>query len=472
MSIFRLVVVPVLLLLTACSPAHERLRPDTVPVRPNASSEVQEVVLDNGLKVIVKPDHRAPVVVSQIWYKIGASDEPDGLTGISHVLEHMMFKGTVRYPAGSFSRLIAENGGRENAFTGPDYTAYFQTLEKSRLAVAFELEADRMQNLVLDAQEFSKEIRVVMEERRLRTDDQPEALAYERFMNTAYTVHSYKNPIVGWMRDLERMTIDDVRAWYRRWYVPNNATLVVVGDVEPRAVIALARQHFGPIAVRPVEPARPPAEPAQTAPRRSSLKAPAQVPSLLLGFHVPNYGKAAEAWEPYALMVLSGVLSGGNSARFQRELVRGAEIAAGIAAGYSPASRYPGLFLVNANPAHGRSVGELEAAIRVQLARLQAEPVSSDELARIKAQVVAGDVFQRDSVFYQAMKMGTLETVGLDWRLADDTVARLRAVTPEQVQAVARKYLVETNMTVTVLDPQPGRLKPRRPAPAGGGHGR
>ncbi len=469
MSLLRFTAGSALLLLAACAAPPVGNNPSLAR---NAAPAVHEAVLDNGLKVIVKEDHRAPVVVSQIWYKVGASDEPDGLTGISHVLEHMMFKGTPKYPAGSFSRLIAENGGRENAFTGPDYTAYFQTLEKSRLPVAFELEADRMRNLVLDEAEFAKEIRVVMEERRLRTDDQPEALAYEKFMHTAYTVHSYRNPIVGWMRDLEKMTVADVRAWYRRWYVPNNATLVVAGDVEPRAVVALARRHFGPIPAGPVERTRIPAEPPQTAPRRSTLKAPAQVPSLIIGYHVPAHGDAGEAWEPYALMVLNGILGGGNSSRFQRELVRGTAVASGIASGYSAVARHPGLFTINGTPANGQSVDKLEAAVRAQIRRLQEEPVTAGELERIKAQVLAGDVYQRDSVFYQAMKMGTLETVGLDWRLADEFVARLRAVTAAQVQAVAKKYLVESNMTVTVLEPQPGKLKPRRPAPAGGGHGR
>src|SRR4030066_365310 len=209
-----------------------------------ACSPAQEATLDNGLKIVVKEDHRAPVVVSQIWHKAGASDEPDGLTRISHVLEHMMFKGTSPHKNGEFSRIIAENGGRENAFTGADYTAYFQQLEKSRLAIAFELEADRMRNLVLDDQEVAKEIRVVMEERRLRTDDQPESLAYEHFMATAYTTHTYRNPIIGWMRDLEKLTIEDLRAWYRRWYVPNNATLIVVGGGEPRDATAPGRPDF------------------------------------------------------------------------------------------------------------------------------------------------------------------------------------------------------------------------------------
>src|SRR4030066_1674114 len=313
-----------------------------------ACSPAQEATLDNGLKIVVKEDHRAPVVVSQIWYKVGASDEPDGLTGISHVLEHMMFKGTSPHKNGEFSRIIAENGGRENAFTGADYTAYFQQLEKSRLAIAFELEAARMRNLVLDDQEVVKEIRVVMEERRLRTDDQPESLAYERFMATAYSTHSYKNPIIGWMRDLEKLTTADLRAWARRWYVPNNATLGGVGDVNPREVIALARQHFGPVPARKLERTRVPAEPAQKETRRSRISAPAQGPALFMGYHAPAFSVRSDDWEPYALMVLNGVLDGGGSARFERELVRKQQIAASADVGFSPTARHPVLFLVSA----------------------------------------------------------------------------------------------------------------------------
>jgi zinc protease len=451
MLVARFVVVAAVLLLAACSP-------------------VEEVTLENGLKVVVREDHRAPVVVSQIWYRVGASDEPDGLTGISHVLEHMMFKGTAKHPSGEFSRIIAENGGRENAFTGPDYTAYFQQLEKSRLPIAFELEADRMRNLVLDPQEFAKERKVVMEERRLRTDDQPEARAYERFMATAYTTHSYKNPIIGWMRDLEKLTVDDLAAWYRRWYVPNNATLVVVGDVEPEAVIALAREHFGKIPAGTVDGTTIPAEPPQNEVRRSTLRAPAQVPTLLIGFHAPAFS-ARDDWEPYALAVLNGVLDGGDSARFARELVREQRIAASAGVGYGPTARHPVLFTISATPSAGRTAAALEQAILAQIERVQAEPVAAAELDRVKAQVAAGNVYARDSVFYQAMQMGMLETVGLDWRLMDRYVERVRAVTAAQVQAVARKYLVKSNMTVTVLEPQPGAAPARPAAPmVGGGH--
>ena len=433
-----------------------------------ACSPVQETTLDNGLSIIVREDHRAPVVVSQIWYKVGSSDEPEGITGISHVLEHMMFKGTSRHPAGEFSRIIAENGGRENAFTGTDYTSYFQQLEKSRLAIAFELEADRMHNLLLNEQDFSKEVRVVMEERRLRTDDQPEALAYERFMHTAFTTHSYRHPVIGWMPDLQKLTVQDVRAWYQRWYVPNNATLVVVGDVNPREVIALARRYFGPVAARPLKRLPVPVEPEQKTTRRSTLQEPAEVPSLLMGYHVPAFGGHANDWEPYALLVLNGVLDGGDSARFERDLVRTREVASSIDSGYSPTARYPVLFVVSAVPSRQHTPAELEAAIRAEIKQIRDQPVTSEELERVKAQVAASNVFARDSMFYQAMQMGMLETVGVDWRLLEHYVERVRAVSAGQVQAVARKYLTDSNLTVTVLEPQPGKSRPRSRAPVGG----
>ncbi len=439
-----------------------------------ACSQTHETTLDNGLRVIVKEDHRSPVVVSQIWYKIGSQDEPKGITGISHVLEHMMFKGTAKHGPNEFSRIIAENGGRENAFTSNDYTAYFQQLEKSRLPVSFELEADRMQNLTLADAEFRNEIKVVMEERRWRTEDQPEALVAEKFMTTAYTTHPYQHPIIGWMSDLEAMTSQELRDWYNRWYSPANAILVVVGDVEPKEVFALAKKYFGPVPSRSFEKPHEVVEPMQKSERRVRVAIPAEVPYLLLGYHTPvltsvsHSGDVAE-WEPYALSVLTGVLDGGQSARFERELVRDKKIAASIGTDYSSISRSPNLLLIEATPANGHTVAELEQAIRAQIERIKKEPVSTEELKRVKAQVVAGNVYSRDSVFYQAMQIGRLAAVGLDWRLLDDLVDKLNAVTAEQVQTVARKYLVDTNVTVAVLDPQPMGKGKRRPAPRLGG---
>ena len=292
-----------------------------------SKGQVHEFALDNGMQVIVKEDHRAPIAVSQVWYKVGSSYEPDGITGISHVLEHMMFKGTQKHPPGEFSRIIAANGGDENAFTGQDYTAYYQTLSNDRLEVSFELEADRMRNLSLIEDEFLKEVEVVMEERRLRTEDKPNSLTYEQFSAVAYRSLPYGNPVIGWMNDLKNLNIKDMRDWYRLWYAPNNATLVVVGDVDPQQVLALAKKHFGPLKPEPVPDVKPLREPPQRGMARTTVKAPAKEPYLLMGYKTPIVNTADEPWEPYALEMLANILDGGDSARFSRELVRGQEIA-------------------------------------------------------------------------------------------------------------------------------------------------
>ena len=441
-------------------------------------SDIHDTTLANGMRVIVKEDHRSPVVVSQIWYKVGSMDEPQGLTGISHVLEHMMFKGTERLKPNEFSRIIAEHGGRENAFTSYDYTAYYQQLEKSRLPISFELEADRMQNLKIDDNEARKEIQVVMEERRLRTEDQPEALVYEQLMANAFQAHSYRHPVIGWMADLGRITPDDLRDWYRRWYAPNNATLVVVGDVQPGDVVALAEKYFGGIRRRDIERPIIPNEPAQQQERRTRVKAPAQVPYMLMGFHAPVLAgegdkKKAPQWEPYALSVLAGVLDGGNSARFERELVRMQKVAAGVVTEYNSIARDPMLMLFGGTPAGGRKIEDLEQALRTQIERVRTEPVSEAELKRVKAQVVAQDVYARDSVFYQAMQLGRLAMSDLNLSLVDERVERINAVTAEQVMTVAKKYLTDDNLTVAVLDPLPiGKAKASARAVGGHGHGR
>ena len=420
-----------------------------------AATKVHEFNLDNGLRLLVQEDHRAPVVVSQVWYKVGSSYEHDGITGASHVLEHMMFKGTEKMPAGEFSRRIAELGGRENAFTSRDYTAYFQTLERSRLETAFELEADRMRGLLLDPEEFAKEVRVVMEERRLRTEDSPTSLTYERFNATASLTSPIRNPVIGWMDDLESLRVEDLQTWYRQWYAPNNVTVVVVGDVDPEAVHVLAQKHFGPLEPSEIVPPKPRPEITQQGTRRLTVRLPAELPYLVMGYKVPVLGTAEESDDAYALEVLAGVLDGGNSARLARDLVRGSAIAASAGAGYSLHGRLPGLFLLDGTPANGHDVGELEQALRDQLRRLQEEPVTADELARIKAQVVAGKVYERDSVFYQAMQIGTLETVGLGWEQLDAYVERVNAVSPEQLQQAARKYFDDDTLTVAVLEPLP-----------------
>jgi zinc protease len=416
---------------------------------------VHEYTLKNGLKIIVKEDHRAPVVVSQIWYKVGSGYEHNGITGISHVLEHMMFKGTRDHPAGEFSRIISTNGGRENAFTAQDYTAYFQQLEKSRLKISFELEADRMRHLLLPEEEFAREIKVVMEERRLRTEDDPEALTYEQFMAAAFVNSTYHHPIIGWMDDLRNLEIADLRSWYQQWYAPNNAVLVVVGDVDPAEVQRLAEKYFAPLKPSKIVPLKPQKEIIQSGERRIIVKAPAELPYIMMGFKVPSAKNADADWEPYALEVLTAILDGGDSARFARNLVRGKQIAASAGAGYDMYTRQQDQLTVYATPAQGRGIGELETALRTEIAALRETPVADDELARVKTQVVANAVYERDSVFYQAMQIGVLETVGLDWRLLDQYVDRIRAITAEQVREVARRYLLDDHLTVAVLEPLP-----------------
>jgi len=443
----------------------------------HARAEGQEYMLDNGLKLIVKEDHRAPVVVSQVWYKVGSSYEHDGITGISHVLEHMMFKGTENHPAGEFSRIISANGGRENAFTGTDYTAYFQTLEKSRLAISFELEADRMRNISLPAVEFDKEIEVVKEERRMRTEDNPKSYMHEVAMATAFQTSPYRNPVIGWMNDLDTMTIDSLRDWYQLWYAPNNATVVVVGDVEPEEVYQLADKYFGQLPVGGKAQAAHKPEIEQSGLKRVKVKRPAELPYLLMIYKTPalrnevSDDNNVSAWEPYALEVLAGILDGGNSARIASRLVRGKEVAAGAGAGYSLVSRMDKAFTLSGTPAQGHTIAELEQALREEVTDLQTNLVNESELERVKAQVVSNDVYERDSVFYQAMVVGMLETVGLSWRMADEYVERIRGIAPEQIRMVARKYLIDDRLTVTELDPLPLDNLMQRPATGGQSHG-
>jgi zinc protease len=432
-----------------------------------AQAAVTDVTLDNGMRVIVKEDRRAPVMVSQVWYRAGSMDEFNGTTGVAHVLEHMMFKGTRNVPPGEFSRRIAAAGGRENAFTSRDYTAYFQQMQKDRLELAMQLEADRMANLVISDELFAKEIQVVMEERRLRTDDQPQSVVYERLMATAYQAHPYRRPIIGWMDDLQNMTAQDARDWYLSWYAPNNATLVVAGDVDADAVVALAKRYFGALPARPLPERKPQAEPRQIGGKRIVVKAPAQVPYLLMAWHAPKLVDWEKDTDPYALAILAGVLSGNDSARLQKTLVKTQQIAVNASAGYDAVARGPGMFMVDATPAQGKTVAELERAIRSELARVQKEGISEAELARVKAQVIAADVYQRDSLFYQAMQLGDYVTTGLPPEALTGRVDKLRAVTARQVQDAARQWLQDDRLSVGELDPQ--ALKPQAPGTAAAG---
>lgn len=427
-----------------------------MPLTVFANASIQEFKLDNGLKLIVQEDHRSPVVVSQVWYRAGSLDEVNGKTGVAHVLEHMMFKGTKQVPSGQFSRLIAAAGGKENAFTSTDYTCYFQQLEKSNLPLSFKLEADRMVNLQLTEEDFAKEIKVVMEERRWRTDDKPQSQVNEAFQGVVYRAHPYARPVIGFMNDLENMTVEDAREWYRNWYAPNNATLVVVGDVNAQEVYALAKKHFGHLKPKVLPARKPQVEPAQIGERRVVVKAPAKLPYLLMGYHVPALATPETDWEPYALEVLAGVLSGNPAARLNQKLVRETQLAIDASAGYDLLARgRQSVFALDGTPSEGKTVIELETALLQQIENIKDSGVTVEELDRVKAGVIAADVYKRDSMFYQGMQLGTIETIGFPWQILQDYPAKLRAVTQEQVQAVAKKYLRKDNLTIATLDPQP-----------------
>lgn len=417
--------------------------------------QISTRTLDNGLTVIVKPDARAPVVVSMVWYRVGSVDEVSGITGVSHVLEHMMFKGTEKIPDGEFSNLVSRAGGRSNAFTSRDYTAYHQQLRSSELALSFELEADRMAGLRMTDAEFSKELRVVMEERRQRIADNPQALVYEQLLATALTEHAYRVPIIGWMNDLERMKLAQVQAWYDSWYLPNNALVVVVGNVEPKNVFALAQRFFGAIPPKALTARRDQKEPEQLGLKRIEVKAAAKLPFVAMAYRVPSLRDIEQDWEPYALSVLSGVLDGYAAARLERALVRASRVADSIDTSYDGYALGPGLFYISGTPAAGKTAAQFEMAWRDQLDRLVREGIDEQELRRVKAQVVSAYVYRQDSMFSQASQIGRLHSVGLPYDAGDVFVRRLQEITVEQVRAVAEKYLIDDNLTVAVLNPQP-----------------
>jgi zinc protease len=429
-----------------------------------------EAKLENGMKIIVREDHRAPVVVSQVWYRIGSIDEFNGTTGVAHVLEHMMFKGTKDVPAGEFSKSIAAAGGRDNAFTNRDYTTYFQQLRNDKLELSLKMEADRMANLNFSDEDFARELRVVMEERRLRTEDKAQARLYEQLMATAFSAHPYRKPVIGWMNDLESLKPDDARAWYKRWYAPNNATLVIVGDVKAEEVFDLARKYFGPIPAKQLPERKPQDEPEQQGIKRITVKAPSQLPYLIMAYHAPTIRDLDREWEPYALEVLMGVLDGGESARLNKDIVRERRIASNVGAGYDAVDRGPSLIILNGTPSEGKTPADLEAALREQLEKIKTDGVTPEELERVKSQVIAGQVFGLDSMFGQAMQIGNTEISGFSWRDRDKMLEKLKQVTAKQVQEVAKKYIQDDHLTVAVLDPQPLEAQPKRPAVEGVRH--
>lgn len=436
-----------LLLVTLCVP------PLASASDPQATHEFS---LDNGLKVIVREDHRAPVVVSQLWYKVGSSYETPGQTGLSHALEHMMFKGSSKMGPGEASRVLRDLGAEENAFTSDDYTAFYQVLARDRLPVALELEADRLASLALPADEFEREIEVIKEERRLRTDDKPGALAFERFSAMAYPASGYHTPTIGWMEDLKRMKIEELRAWHEAWYAPNNATLVLVGDLTEADARRLVQHYFGAIPRRPTPPAKKPLELPEPGERRTVLHLKTQLPSLLFGFNVPGLATAAAPREAQALRLIAALLDGGYSARLPSRLERGEELVSGASAHYDAFTRGDSLFVLTATPnvQKGKTLEQVETGLWRLLDELKQTPPSAEELERVRAQVIAGLVYERDSITSQATTIGQLETVGLSWKLMDEELDALAAVTPADVQAAARTYFTRSRLSVAHILPE------------------
>ena len=418
-------------------------------------ADTHEFQLSNGLKLIVREDHRAPTVAHMVWYRAGSMDEVNGKTGVAHVLEHMMFKGTDKVKAGEFSRLVAAVGGRENAFTSRDYTAYFQQVEKSKLDEVIKLEADRMSNLNFDDAEFLKEIQVVMEERRLRTEDNPSSLLNESLMATAYMSSPYRHPVVGWMNDLQNMTAADAREWYRSWYKPNNATVVIAGDVDAKQVLATVEKYYGSVSAQELPVRKPQIEPPQKGVKQVQVKAPADSAQLAMAWKAPRLepGKLDDP-EPYALELLTAVLDGYDNARLNRTLVKQEKVVNDVGVGYDMVSRGPELFQINATMAKGKSVAQAQASIRKAIEDIKQKGVLDSELKRIKVHILSEQIYKRDSIFGQAMEIGSTEMAGFSWKDIDYMLEKMQTITPEQVQAVAKKYLVDEGLTIAVLDPQ------------------
>ncbi len=417
------------------------------------AGNTHEFLLENGLKLIVKEDHRAPVVMSSVWYKVGASNETLGITGISHALEHMMFRGTPSFGPGELPRIIADNGGEENASTWADLTNYYEKLPADKLAISFQLEADRMQHLSLEKQAFEKEIQVVMEERRLSTDDDPQQKTLERFNAAAHIASPYHHSVIGWMNDLKNMQVEDLRQWYKTWYTPNNATVLVIGDVKPEEVYVLAKQYFGPAQPRTLPIIKPEKEVEPLGKKEISVALPAKLPWLILGYNVPSLVTAQPIEEAYALEVLATILNGGDSARLPAKLVRATQIAVSTSANYELYSRLDGLFTLSATPSQKSTLQQLEAALLTEIKNLQTTPITSAELARVKTGLIASKVFEQDSIQAQATEIGDLMSIGRSWQDADAYQQRVEAVTAAQIQAVAKKYLVEQRLTIGKLQP-------------------
>ena len=415
---------------------------------PLDAAQVQEHVLDNGLKVLLLEDHKSPAVTFQVWYRVGARNEKDGKSGLAHFLEHMMFKGTPTTAPEEYSRIIAKNGGRTNAFTSSDVTVYFATMSREKIGIEIELEADRMANALLGDQYFEPEKKVIQEERRMRTDDNPISALSEAASAVAYTIHPYRRPVVGWMQDILALSRQDLVDFYKLYYAPNNAYIVMVGDFSTAEMLAKIKAAFGKIPRGPEPPKVNAEEPEQRGERRLVLKKEAELPFVLNFYHAPNL----KSPDSFALDLLTVVLAGGKSSRLYHDLVYQKRLVRGVDADYSGVSVDPAGLSVYAQLLPGMEPATVEREIERGLDKVKSELITERELQKAKNQVEAAFVFAQDSIFGQAMKIGYYEAVG-GWRQMEGYLDGIRNVTREDIRRVARQYLVQDRRTVGTLIP-------------------
>ncbi|WP_407303733.1 M16 family metallopeptidase [Acinetobacter sp.] len=413
-----------------------------------------ETTLKNGLKVIIREDHRSPMVMTQIWYGVGSSDESGNLLGISHVLEHMMFKGTHKVPNDEFTRLSRIYGGSINASTFTNYTSYYQLYPKTYLPMALELEADRMSNLLLRQQDFDPEIKVVMEERRLRTDDNPRSLAFERFKWIAYPTSHYRQPIIGYMKNLQNIQLDDVKKWYRDWYTPNNAILIIVGDVDSENALLQVQKYFADIPARKTPPRNDVLEFDRVGYRHMELNLPVQVPNLFMAWNVRSLVTTKNPQDVYALTIIKNLLDSGISSRLQDRLVRDKKVLTAISVSYDPYSRGDSLLSISALPVDGVSLQEAEKAIQIEIDLLKTELIKPEEVERITAKFVSNLVYSQDDIGGQTKMIGNLEINGLSFRLMDELPKHFETITPQDIQRVANIYFTRDNLSTLYLSPE------------------
>lgn len=414
-------------------------------------TKLHQYQLANGLKIVVKEDHRAPVISTQIWYRVGSSYESEGITGISHALEHMMFRGTRRYPHNALDQIISKNGGTHNASTSRDFTTYYQKFPRDKLSLSFELESDRMQNLLLTQPDFEHEMQVVMEERRLRILDNPFAQLSERLGAIAWITSPYRHPVIGWQYDLEHLTLNDLKTWYQQWYVPNNAILVVVGDVTPEKVYSLAKHYFESIPARSLPPIKPQKEIQSFGERQLRVRLPAKVPYILIAYSVPSFKTSTE--DPYILDLITQLLASGRSSRFSSELVRKQQIARSVNIEYDPYARLGSLLIIEAIPTMEHTTVALKKALLKQIKNLIVRRVTQQELDKAKTQLIADRIYQRDSLEAQAFELGHAAAIGLNPMIVDDYQNQIQKITPQQIQMVAQRYFRQDNCIIAYLEP-------------------